>query len=117
MNASPPDPNARILVRIKVAHTFFWAVFASATVAIPIATALGLLTLAVWLSGLVWIECLILFANRMRCPLTKIAERHTGYRSDNFAIFLPAWLARYNLVIFGSLFAASEIYLLIRLLS
>lgn len=42
--------------------------------------------------------------NRGRCPLTTIAARYTDDRRDNFDIYLPLWLARYNKVIFGSLF-------------
>ncbi len=60
---------------------------------------------------LVWIEVAILAANRMRCPLTGIAARYTDDRSDNFDIFLPAWLARHNKLLFGVLFAAGELFL------
>jgi len=42
----------------------------------------------------------------MRCPLTGIAERYTDDRHDNFDIYLPRWLAKYNKRIFGSLFVA-----------
>lgn len=44
-------------------------------------------------------------ANRFRCPLTDVAARYTGDRHDNFDIYLPLWLARYNKEIFGPLFA------------
>ena len=35
-----------------------------------------------------------------------VAYSWNGDRRDNFDIFLPAWLARYNKVIFGSLYLA-----------
>jgi hypothetical protein len=60
---------------------------------------------------------IVLLANRMRCPLTGIAARYTDDRSDNFDIFLPAWLARHNKVIFGTLLAFGEVYLLWQWLS
>jgi hypothetical protein len=41
----------------------------------------------------------------MRCPLTDVAARYTTARQDNFDIFLPLWLARWNKVVFGSLYA------------
>ncbi len=112
----PDDPAGchRALWRIRMVHTIAWAVFASAIVAIPLVTWLGSLRSALWLSLLVWVEILILAANRLRCPLTGVAERYTKDRSDNFDIFLPAWLARYNKLIFGSLFAIGEVYLLWR---
>lgn len=89
-------------------HTVAWAVFASAIVAIPVVALLDLLRAAAWLSALVWFEVLVLLVNRMRCPLTGIAARYTPDRADNFDIFLPLWLARYNKLLFGSLFVISE---------
>lgn len=82
--------------------------------AIPVVTWLGQLRWGLWLSLLVFVEVAILVANHMRCPLTDIARRYTDDRSDNFDIFLPAWLARANKAIFGSLFAAAEVFLLWR---
>ena len=49
-------------------------------------------------------ECLVLVLNRMRCPLTDLAARHTEDRRDNFDIHLPLWLARHNKTVFGSLY-------------
>jgi hypothetical protein len=60
-------------------------------------------------SGVVLVECAILACNRGGCPLTDLAKRYTDERRDNFDIYLPAWLARNNKVIFGSLFLFSEL--------
>ena len=109
-----PDADARALWRIRMVHTIAWAVFASSIIAIPLTVWIGSLRLALWLSLLVWAEVLILAANRLSCPLTALAARYTEDRSDNFDIFLPAWLARHNKVIFGSLFAFGEIALALR---
>lgn len=106
--------SARALRLIRTIHTVAWAVFAGAIVAVPIATWSGDLEAAGWLSGLVWIEVAILAANRMRCPLTGVAERYTDDRSDAFDIYLPGWLARHNKAIFGTLFAMAELFLLWR---
>ena len=103
---------ARILFRIRLVHTAAWAVFAAGTLAVPLALALGAFTLALWASALVWVECVILIVNGMNCPLTGIAARYTDDRSDNFDIFLPAWLARYNKLIFGTIFALAEVWLI-----
>lgn len=108
---APSADAARVLWQIRMAHTLAWAVFAGAIVAIPAVTLAGHLRAAAWLSALVWIEVAILAANRMRCPLTGIAARYTDDRSDNFDIFLPAWLARHNKLLFGTLFAAGEVLL------
>ncbi|MBS1875739.1 MAG: hypothetical protein JSU00_21165 [Acidobacteria bacterium] len=96
---------------IKLAHTVVRAFFAGCIVAIPAATAMGRLGWAMALSAAVLVECGILACNRGRCPLTDVAGRYTKERQDNFDIYLPLRLARYNKVIFGALFAASLIYL------
>ena len=102
----------RALWQIRMVHTIAWAVFASSIVAIPIVTVARSIHTALWLSVLVWVEVFILAANRRRCPLTGIATRYTSDQSDNFDIFLPACLAKYNKLIFGSLFAIDELLLL-----
>lgn len=64
------------------------------------------------LIGFVMLEVLVLFANRMRCPLTDIAAGYTDDRRDNFDIYLPLWLARYNKHVFGTLYVAGILYTL-----
>ena len=100
------------LTRIKLLHTAVWCVFAGCIVAIPFATYGRRWELALILSGLVWLECAVLALNRCRCPLTDVAARHTEERADNFDIYLPLWLARWNKTIFGTLFFVGELYLL-----
>jgi hypothetical protein len=41
-----------------------------------------------------------------------MAARYTDDRADNFDIYLPLWLARYNKHVFGFLFVAGEIVVL-----
>ena len=100
------------LVGIKILHTAVWAFFAVCIVAIPIAGAARHFRAAAVLSGFVLIECLVLAFNRGRCPLTDIAARHTTERADNFDIYLPLWLARYNKQIFGTLFVSGELFVM-----
>ncbi|BDC52258.1 hypothetical protein F183_A45730 [Bryobacterales bacterium F-183] len=103
-----------MLAAIKVLHTVVWAFFAGCIVWIPVAAARQQFGLAAILSGVVLFECLILALNRGRCPLTDVADRYTAERADNFDIYLPLWLARYNKQIFGSLFVAGELFFLMR---
>jgi hypothetical protein len=56
------------------------------------------------------VEVAVLAANKLRCPLTAIAARYTEDRQDNFDIYLPLFLARYNKQIFGSLFLAGLLF-------
>jgi hypothetical protein len=99
---------------IRLAHTMAWAVFAGCILAIPLFAWRDEFQTAVVLIALVTAECLVLAANQMRCPLTDVAARYTDERADNFDIYLPLWLARYNKQIFGPLFAAGLLFTLAR---
>jgi len=93
---------------VKVVHTIAWAVFAGCIVALPVAAWQRRFDIAWILIGLVTVEVLILLANGFRCPLTAVAARYTDDRRDNFDIYLPLWLARYNKQIFGTLFVVGS---------
>jgi len=95
---------------IKAIHTLVWAVFAGSILAIPVFTLLGNLPVAWGLIGFVFLEVVVLVANRMRCPLTDVAGRYTAERQDNFDIYLPLWLARHNKEVFGGLYVAGIVY-------
>jgi hypothetical protein len=108
-------PDARQALRaVKVAHTIVWALFAGCVVAIPLFAWQGSFAQAFVSIAIVFLEVGVLAANRMRCPLTDVAARFTDDRADNFDIYLPLWLARYNKVIFGSLFAGGLLLTLVR---
>lgn len=103
------NPNTSLRL-IKLLHTLVWAFFAGCILAVPVFAWRGDLSTAVKLIGIVFIEVFIILFNRWRCPLTDIAARYTEKRDDNFDIYLPLWLARYNKEIFGALFVAGLIY-------
>ena len=107
-----PDP----LVLVKSLHTVIWAFFVACILAIPILVFAGRLRLALVLIAIVAIEVLIIVFNGWRCPLTDVAGRYTADRRDNFDIYLPVWLARYNKAIFGTLFFAGVLFTAVRLL-
>ena len=100
----------RALRAIKIVHTLAWAFFAGCILAIPVFAWRSQFRSVVVLAALVIVEIGILFVNRWRCPLTGIAARFTDDRSDNFDIYLPLRLARYNQLIFGWLFVASLVF-------
>ena len=110
MDASRNDPAIAALRIVKIVHTLVWALFAGCIVAIPIVAWRRNIDGALALIAIVGIEVLVLVVNRLRCPLTGIAARYTADRRDNFDIFLPLWLARYNKHIFGALFAGGILY-------
>jgi hypothetical protein len=89
---------------IKILHTVVWALFAGCIVALPYFAWRREFSVAWVLVGLVAVEIAVLLANRFRCPLTDVAAKYTEDRRDNFDIYLPLWLAKYNKLIFGTLF-------------
>lgn len=99
---------------VKIVHTLVWALFAGCIVALPIATWHENIRVAMILMAIVGFEVLVLLVNRLRCPLTGIAARYTQDRRDNFDIYLPLWVARYNKQIFGSLYVAGILYTLVQ---
>jgi hypothetical protein len=99
---------------VKVTHTVVWAVFASCVLAIPVYVAQNRTDRALLLIGVVSLEVLVLGVNSWRCPLTAVAARYTDDRRDNFDIYLPNWLARFNKPIFGAIFAAGILFTIIR---
>lgn len=95
---------------IKYLHTIVWAFFVACIIAIPVLGFLRRFFEAAVLVGVVLVECLVLVANRMRCPLTGVAAKYTDDRADNFDIYLPVWVARHNKLIFGLLFLGGTLY-------
>jgi hypothetical protein len=110
MDMPHPDQAAASLRVIKVVHTLVWALFAGCIAALPIVVWHRNLSGALTLIVIVAFEVFVLLINRLRCPLTAIAARYTEDRRDNFDIYLPLWLARYNKHIFGTLYAAGILY-------
>jgi hypothetical protein len=104
----------RRLGAIKLVHTVVWAGFAGCIVTIPVLTLQERFRLAALLALIVLGEVVVLAVNRWRCPLTPIAARYTEDRRSNFDIYLPEWLARYNKEIFGPLYLAGVVLLVVR---
>lgn len=95
---------------VKLLHTAVWAVFAGSIVAIPGFTYRGAYEVSWGLVGFVFLEVLVLVLNGMRCPLTNVAARYTDDRLDDFDIYLPLFVARYNKQIFGGLYLVGIVY-------
>ena len=103
------NPRSKLII-VKMVHTVVWAVFAMAIFLIPVFASAGHLKISISLICFVLIEVLILGFNKFNCPLTGVAGRYTTERQENFDIYLPLWLAKYNKWIFGSLFLAGCLY-------
>jgi hypothetical protein len=105
------------IIAIKLLHTFVWALIAGCIIALPVLAFSRQFGWALILSIVIVAECLVLGANRNRCPLTDWAAQYTDDRADNFDIYLPNWLAKHNKLIFGSLFVVNEVVVIWRWLT
>jgi len=111
-SADPARTRAALLL-IKGVHTIVWVFFVACIAAIYLFASRGRFAWALAAAGIVLVEVGVLVANRLRCPLTPIAARHTEDRRPNFDIFLPEWVAEHNKEIFGSLYVGGILYLLV----
>ncbi|MDQ2771285.1 MAG: hypothetical protein M3Y54_12385 [Bacteroidota bacterium] len=110
-------PAAR-LWRIKALHTAVWAFFVAAILVVLYGGITNSITVYTWIaSGLVVAEGLVLLVFKSHCPLTLLARKYSTSTKDNFDIFLPEWLARYNKLIFSVLYAIGLALVGYRLLS
>lgn len=99
---------------VKFVHTLAWAFFVACIVLLPVAAHQGNFQLVAWLVGIIALEIVILMLNGWACPLTAVAARYTEDRKPNFDIFLPLLIAKYNKLIFGTLFVVGLVYAALR---
>jgi hypothetical protein len=106
------------LRKIRLLHTIIWAIMAAACIYVLYAGIIGTMNGIVWASVvLISLEGIVLLFNKGTCPLTPLAGRYTADRKDNFDIYLPQWLARYNKLIFGIIFTIGILLVLLRVFS
>lgn len=91
---------------VKSIHTLIWLVMTGATILLFRAVLLQSFDLLFYISlGLILAEIIVLTINGWVCPLTPLAARYTDNRSDNFDIYLPGFMARYNKQIYSVILA------------
>ena len=93
------------LFSVKLIHTVIWAFFVVVILYVLYCGLADDINRYTWIAaGLVILEGLVLLVFGGRCPLTLIARRYSNSARDNFDIFLPSWLARYNQLIFTTVY-------------
>jgi len=103
------------LTAIKLVHTLIWLFFVIAIFYILYSGISNKITVTTWIAiGLIVAEGAVLVLFKMFCPLTLIARKYSDSDKDNFDIFLPNWLARYNKIIFTTIYLLGVIIVLIR---
>lgn len=97
--------NQQKLIAIKIVHTLIWLFFNVVLLYMAYAVAVDKIDRYVWIGiALIILEGLVLLLFRKMCPLTIMARNYSDSRKDNFDIYLPNWLARYNKLIYTTFF-------------
>lgn len=103
---------------IKVVHTIVWIFFNVVIFYMLYAVLVNKIDIWLWICyGLILLEGLILLIFKLYCPLTIWARKYSSSYKENFDIYLPNWLAKYNKQIYTSLVAVITIFTIIRLLN
>ncbi len=103
---------------IKTIHTGIWICFNLILFYLLYAVLSNRIEAWVWIGiGLILAEGIVLLIFKNKCPLTIIARRYSTSQKDNFDIFLPNWLAKYNKLIYTSLFVIIISILIYRLIA
>ncbi|MEO8569873.1 MAG: hypothetical protein ABI419_12070 [Ginsengibacter sp.] len=82
---------------IKIIHTLIWIFFNVVIFYMLYAVILNKIDKWLWIGyGLIVLEGITLLVFKGFCPLTIIARKYSDSDKDNFDIYLPNWLARFN---------------------
>lgn len=105
------------LFAIKLLHTLIWLFFVIIIFYILYSGVSGNINVVTWIfMGLILGEGIVLVLFNWFCPLTLIARKYSESTKENFDIFLPNWLAKYNKKIFTTIFLFAAVLVLIRTL-
>jgi hypothetical protein len=93
------------LIAIKLIHTLVWFFMVAVIFYVLYSGVYNKINTLTWISiGTIVLEGIVLLVFRMYCPLTILARKYSDSSKDNFDIYLPNWLARYNKHIFTPIF-------------
>ena len=108
------SPSGKLFV-IKLLHSIIWIFFVTVIFYIVYSGIANEISTLTWIAiGLVIGEGIVLLIFKMFCPLTIIARKYSDSDRANFDIFLPHWLAKYNKIIFTTIYLAGVIIVLLR---
>ena len=101
---------------IKLLHTLIWVFFNVVIFYILYAVIFNRIDFWLWFCyGLIVLEGIVLVLFNMYCPLTVWARKYSDSTRNNFDIYLPEWLAKYNKLIYTSIVGVSVVILVFRL--
>jgi hypothetical protein len=105
------------LTLIKIIHTLIWVFFNFVVFYMLYAVIINKLDNWLWIGYTFMIlEGIILLIFKFFCPLTIMARKYSGSTKDNFDIYLPNWLAKYNKLIYSGIMVVIIILTVYRVL-
>ena len=106
------------LLLVKIIHTLEWFFFNVVLFYMAYAVIINKIDKFIWIGiGLIVLEGIVLLIFNKICPLTIIARRYSDSTKDNFDIYLPNWLAKWNKLIYTILFVLIICGLIYRILN
>lgn len=103
------------LVIVKIVHTIIWLFFNVVIFYLLFAVIFNKIDKWIWIGiGCFAIESIVLLVFKNSCPLTIVARRYSDSAKDNFDIYLPEWLAKYNKTIYSSILGLVFLILIYR---
>ena len=109
--------NTGKLQAIKLVHTLIWVFFVTVIFYVVYCGIVDDVNPFTWVAvGLVVLEGLVLLVFKMFCPLTLMARKYSDSEKDNFDIYLPNWLAKYNKQIFTTIFVIGLVLVVLRVI-
>ncbi len=91
-----------MLRSIKTIHTIIWVIMTVSNFMAFYFAYIGRFDAWFWIPAiLIGGEILVILLNDWHCPITNVAAKYTEDRKHNFDIYLPEWLAKYNVRIFS----------------
>ncbi|MGZ5191746.1 MAG: hypothetical protein ACXWCZ_12090 [Flavisolibacter sp.] len=107
--------NSKLIV-IKILHTIIWLFFNVVIFYLLYAVIINKIDKWIWICiGLIVLEGIVLILFRKVCPVTIMARKYSDSDKDNFDIYLPNWLARYNKQIYTVIVLIAIVILIYRL--
>lgn len=108
----------RTVFYIKLIHSILFFLIGICTIYVFFAAALDRITTLTWIAfGVAVIELLALMLNEWRCPLTDLAENQGAEVGSVADLFLPKWLSDHLFTIFGIVFGATCLLLILRIIA
>ena len=105
------------LTLIKIIHTLIWVFFNFIVFYMLYAVIINKLDNWLWIGyTFMTLEGIILLIFKFFCPLTIMARKYSDSTKDNFDIYLPNWLAKYNKLIYSGIMVVIIILTVYRVL-